>query len=255
MSSNYIPNPGIPPQPQTKKMKPLLWILAGCGTLMVLAVAIVIAIGAFGWYSFKNSEWSKNPQMAAARFALSQNPAIEVVSMDDEKSTITIKEKSTGKVITMNAEDISKGKISFSENGKETFTIQANEEGKTGNIEFKSDKGTMKIGGSNSVELPEWVPSYPGSTPEGNFSMNSDEGTTQSFSFTTQDSAENVIEFYETGLKNAGLKVTKGTYNQGGITTGTVAASDDDQKRTASIAATNENNETKVNVTFMTKSK
>jgi hypothetical protein len=254
MSSNFNPNPGIPmqPQAQAKKIKPWVWILAGCGTLLVLSIVVIIGAVTFGIYKFNNSEFAKNPAMAAAKFALSQNPDIEVISTDNETSTFTIKDKRTGKIITMNANEIGKGKISFSEDGKEAVTIQTNNEGSTGNIEVKSDKGTMKLG-ETSVNLPDWIPAYPGSSPTGNFSMEGDEGTTNSFSFTTTDSVEDVINFYDKSLKDAGLKVTKGSYQQDGKTSGYVAGSDADSKRTASIGVATNANETQVSVSFVIK--
>lgn len=219
--SNYATSGFQPPiDAQPKKKSPLAWILIGCGSFLVLGI-IVVAIG--GWFVYNKAKeagldpelMEKNPAMATAKFITALNPDIEIVSVDDDKGMITFREKKTGKTVTVNLDDAMDGKIQFSEDGKELVTIDANG-GESGSVEIKSDKGSVKIGQGSSQDIPAWFPSYPGSAPEGTFSIQTPEGHTTSFRFVTKDSVERVSSFYEDELRETGLKVTTSTTRQAG---------------------------------------
>jgi hypothetical protein len=105
--------------------------------------------------------------------------------------------------------------------------------------------------GAGSEKLPDWLPAYPGSSPQGAFSMQNPKETTGSFSFVTKDSIEQVMRYYEGALKKAGLKVTSNTMQQDGRTNlGVVTAEEAGNKRKAVVNATASPEGINVGVTF-----
>ncbi|HWP42789.1 MAG TPA: hypothetical protein VNO14_06115 [Blastocatellia bacterium] len=124
-------------------------------------------------------------------------------------------------------------------------------EGDSGTVEIKTREGQVKIGGGSSASLPDWVPQYPGVEVTGSYSVTSDKADSAGFSFTTGDSVEQVVSFYEDGLEGAGLKVTTSLSREGdGVKQGTVVGQDEANKRSASIYAQAEGSGVRVTVTY-----
>ncbi|HXF38820.1 MAG TPA: biopolymer transporter ExbD [Blastocatellia bacterium] len=83
----------LPPQqslpPPKKKSNVMVWVLAVCGTLIV----IVVIVGLM----------QKNPGLAIAKRMVEANPDIlEIVSVDDEKRLITMRNKQTSETFSLN---------------------------------------------------------------------------------------------------------------------------------------------------------
>lgn len=262
--SNYAPpttpmgySPG--PQPPPKKSKVWIWVLAGCGSFVLLGVIVVMVGGFFIWNKAKEAGFDpelmeKNPAMAAAKIIAATNPDIEVVSTNDAKGTITLREKKTGKTITINLEDARSGRISFQQEGEDPVTIEAQGEGGSGSVEMKSSEGTAKFGGGALEEVPDWLPEYPGVTIQGNFSMKGTDKSAGHFTFTTQDSIEQVVSFFNDNLTAAGLNVRRNVMQQDGKTSlGTVTGQDAEKKRTAAMTAIAGDKGTQVSVSFEVK--
>jgi hypothetical protein len=248
---------GQPPYqqaPTPKKGKALMWTLIGCGGFLALSVIAVVAIGWFGYNKAKQAGFDpdlmqRNPALAAAKIAMMNNPDVEYVSIDESKNTITVKDKKTGKEITISAEKAKDGKIVVLEDGKEKVSIQG---GTDGSAEIKTPEGTFKAG-SNSGKLPDWLPQYPGVTIEGTYSVDSTESSGAGFTFTTDDSIEEVIDYYEDALKEEGFKITRSTTNTNGQTTGSIVGNDADYKRNVVISASIVEGSTKVTLVSQTK--
>jgi hypothetical protein len=84
--------------------------------------------------------------------------------------------------------------------------------------------------------------------------MQGGEGEGGSFHFTTKDPAGNVIAFYETALKNAGMKVTSNSTREGGaVSGGMVMGEDQAKKRNVMVTIGAGDQGTAVNVVFSTK--
>jgi len=255
----FPPQQSFPPPPQ-KKSNVMLWVLAGCGTFIVLGVIAVV----LGYFFVVNKAkeagldpdlMQKRPALAVAKMMVAANPDVELVSVDDEKGLITIKDKKTGKTVTVNLEEAQKGKITFKGDGAdEEVTLEAKGEGENGSLEMKSKDGSAVFGAGASAKLPDWFPSYPGAEVKGTFSAQGKDGEGGSFGFSTADSIERVVKFYEDNLKAAGLKVTTNTVQQNGaVSMGSLAAEDEGKKRTAFINAFSEKSQTQVTVVFASK--
>ena len=205
------PEPGGPPQ---KKSKVLIWVLAGCGGLIALMIIVMVA----GGLLIKNriAESGGNPGFAAAKMLAAMNPDVEVVSADEGAGKITLREKKTGKTVTLNFQDIKKGRISFEDETGEKVDIQTEGEGGRGSMTMKSSEGTMQWGTGSLADVPGWVPKFPGGQVVGSFSAQGKGQDGGSFQLKCDGSVQKVADYYEQALKGAGMKVEKHTMQADG---------------------------------------
>jgi hypothetical protein len=231
-------------------------VLGGCGTVILLGV---IAAAILGYLAYRKgqevvNDMERNPAMAAAKLAVAMNPDLETVSVNEGRGTITVKDRRTGKIVTVNFDDVKDGKLTVRGDDGEDVTISAKGSEGSGSLEVKTDKGSVKFGAGSSAEnMPDWLPSYPGAKAEGVFSMRGGDGSTGSFSFTTTDSVDQVMSYYETELKGEDLKVSVTTTRQNGVGGGVVTGEDKSNGRTAVITVGAKAGGTQVNVTFASK--
>jgi hypothetical protein len=220
---------------QGKKGLPVLaWIAIGCGGLVVLAG---IAFTVLGWLAVGKmkdvaSDFEDNPTKATAELVVRMNPDLEMVESDDDAGTITVREKSSGKVVTMNYEDIEEGRISFeSEEGRVEITGQG--QGGEGVMTISTDEGETRIGGGGAI--PDWVPAHPATTARQSLLRSTGPaGDNGQASFTVDAAADDVAAFYKAELEEAGYTVSVTTYsgNEGSVSvvsgqkdSGTIVAS------------------------------
>jgi hypothetical protein len=222
-----------------KKTSPLVWILVGVLAFFVLIGGLFIAGGLFVAKKVVDSTggtdaMQKNPALAAARMMATLNPDVEIVSTDENAGTLTVREKSSGKVITMNADDIKNGKLTFSD----------------------STGAKVSIGGGTDVKLPEWLPAYPGVKMEGGISAASGDGSGGMATFKTNDESAKVLSFYREGLKASGLTETS-TVNFSGAGSGgkggALTMQDEAQKRHATITVNTTDEGTQVSLIYGSK--
>lgn len=251
------PPPGFPPQsapPLRKGLSPLAWIGIGCGALAVLAaIGFTVMIVAGGWFLKKQADkLEKNPTLTVAEWYVRANPDYEIVSTDEDSGTITIKEIKTGEEMTVNAKDLKEGKLSVkTKDGTAVFDASA----KDAMIKVTDEKGsqvaTLQAGGAAPQNLPSWLPVYPGGTVQGTFDTKGTDGRSASFTVATPDAGDKVLSFYESRLKEAGLKVDStitGTSGegQGGILT----ASSENPRRQVSVLVGSSDGQTTATLTF-----
>jgi hypothetical protein len=240
--------PGPPPLPP-KKTNPIVWILAGLFGLIVLAGIVMIAGGLF--IAKKVHDASGNPALATAKLLAMANPDMEILSSDDSKGTVTIKDKKTGKVITMNFDQLSKGKIEFEEEDGKKVTMDASGEG----LDIRgSDGADVQIGTHASAKLPDWLPAYPGATAQSAFSMHGENESGASVNFTTTDSVEKISKYYQDAFKAAGLTVNANTMSQDGRTAGGMITGESaDQRRSAVVNIASGDDGVTVGITYSDK--
>lgn len=248
-----------PPPPTTpsgmpaprKGMGPLGWIAIGCGAIALIAF---LAIVAGGWFvKSKVDQYKDNPTIAAAEIMVRANPDLELVSSDPEKGTMTIKNSKTGETVTMNAEDIENGKLTF-ETAEGTTEIDASQAGETGSIKVSgADGAEVTWGGEAPKNLPDWVPVIAGATVQGAMDATNAEERTASFALSTDESLDAVVDFYETKLEEAGLKVTKNTMDVNGERSAMVSGTSEDEKRSVVAIIGVQNGTTQANINFTEK--
>lgn len=240
MSTPYPPTPPPPQAPVVppKKTSPWVWILGGCGVLVVLIILALVATGLFVAKKVKDAGidpdlMKKNPAVAITKMLAAANPNIEIVNIDEDRGIVTVLDKKTGKTLTMNFEDVKKGKIVMKGEDGEEVTMQGGE-GAAGIFSMKSKAGNVNIGGKWNP--PSWVPTYPGAAVTASASGQDVEGTGGAGFFQTSDSLEKVLDYYESELKSAGLQVSRNVFSPDGKNTmGSLVGTDEANKRYVNV--------------------
>ncbi|HWZ43608.1 MAG TPA: hypothetical protein VNW97_09020 [Candidatus Saccharimonadales bacterium] len=242
----------LPPVAPAKKSNVLLWILGGCGTLILICI---IAVAGFSFWAMNKAKQAgidpelakKNPGLVGARMAVAMNKDLEMVSSNDAAGTIVVRDKRTGKVTSMKFDPEKKTMVIVDENGKEgTITLNS------GNVEMKGPDGTVKIG-ANTDKAPAWVPVYPGASPQSVLSASAEGEQTGTAGFTTPDSTEKVMSYYGDQLKSGGFKVSTTSNTTDGKVAGIVNGEDKVGKRSVLVTATPDDKGTNVSVSFTIK--
>ena len=241
-----------------RRISPVVWILVAVAALFVLGGIAVVGGGLFLIHKVKEAGVDSNlmrtrPGLALARLLAATNADIEIVSVDDAKGTITLRQKSTGKSTTIDFDQARNGKFTFREDGKSTVTVEANSDGPEGRFQVKSGGDSVTIGANQGI-LPAWIPGYPDSKPQSNFSSTGKQGSAAVFTFDTKDSPKDVIAFYEHGLKQRGFRITATSRSDsGGSSSGMVSAEDDANRRTVLVTAGNGSSGTTVSLSYQQK--
>lgn len=250
------PPPQVPVPQKSSGSKVLIWVIGIIAGLIVLSFGSCAVIGFYTLHKMKQAGFDsdlakKNPTLAGAKLAVSMNPDTEVVSSDDSAGTITVRDKKTGKVVTMKFDPEKKSMVITDDKGN-TTSMTTTGEGSNATMEMKSSEGTVKIG-STSDKPPDWVPAYPGSTPQNTFSATTNGDQSGSYIFTTKDPADKIISFYGDTLKSSGFTVSNMTTTSNGKVGGMVSGEDKASKRTVVVSIGTEDDGTHVNVTFAKK--
>jgi hypothetical protein len=246
-----------PPSPEAKKKgRTVFWILGGCIVLVIVASIILLTGGYFlaRKVGLDPALMKSDPTLAVAKMMATVNPDVEVLSVDEDKGLIRMREKKTGKTMTMNLKDAQKGKFVFQDDKEGNIEIQAKGEGDNASVEVRSDKGTMRMGAGSKADLPDWLPAYRGAESAGVFSLSGEDSNAGSCTFKTSDSVENVASFYENALKQAGFTVQKTTTQVPGKGSFIMLmAEDSSNRRTANVTAAKSEEGTTITMTFETK--
>ncbi len=243
------------------KSNVLLWVVGIFAGLIVLGIVAMVAGGWFLAHKAKQAGLDpgllqRNPAIAITKMIAAVNKDVEVVSVDEGKGLVTVLDKKTGERMTLNFEDIQQGRIQFKTGKNETLTVQAptSPDARSWAMEAKTPEGaTAKFGAGADVKIPDWIPSYRSSTPQGTSSLQGSHGQSGSYQFTTKDALNDVLSFYDQRLKQAGFKITSQSATAVGVAGGVLSAEDAGQKRTVVVTATPGDGGTTVNVLFQVK--
>ena len=89
-----------------KGISPVVWVLVGIfGFFLLAGVIFTIVVGTFVHKA------TKNPALTAAKLLAMANPDVQIVDSDDRRNTVTLRDKKTGETITVDLDQIQKGKI------------------------------------------------------------------------------------------------------------------------------------------------
>jgi hypothetical protein len=232
-----MPQPAAGTAPVKRKTSPIIWVLIILLGLFVLGGVAVVGAGYFFLQKAKQAGVDpdliqRNPGLAVAKLVAAANPDAEIVKTDEQAGTITIRDRKTGKTIT----------VTFDQAKNGVFRFSADDDGKTATVEIGAGK------------VPSWVPAYPGAAGTGTFSVKGDSadgsGEGGTFTFTTKDSADQVIGFFQEKMKEMGMKVNlSGGAGQGRM----IIATDEAETRSLSVAVAESSGESTVNVTYSRK--
>jgi hypothetical protein len=209
-----IPPPPPPPFPPVadplarRRTSPLVWILVAVMGLFLIGAMGVAAVrffvGRVAERAGIDSElWRSNPAAAVARMLAATDADLQVLDTDTSNGRVRLRNRRTGKEVVVNFDDVRRGRIRFSADAD------------------NGGSASVEIGGS-SARLPSWLPEYPNSTAKPVFSVkgDSDQGTGEAgtFTFTTSDSPEKVLAFYQDKADELGMRVelrTSGSHGGG----------------------------------------
>jgi len=240
----------IPPLPAKtpKKGRFLFWALGGC--ILLLIVALIVGL----FIAHRLGLNSGPPGAALAKLLLRNNPEIEIVSVDEDRGIIRVRDKKSGRVLTIDLENAQEGKIVLTDGTHQKLEIKTRGGDKDTAVEVQSADGSMSVGAGDEVRLPAWLPPYPNAESAGATGFNANQGKSGSFSFKSQDSVEAVAAFYEKALNRAGFRIDKSSSRipgKGSIMV--LSASDDKTGRTANMTAARIDDGTTVNLAFETR--
>jgi hypothetical protein len=124
--SSPQPSSGVPTVPQKSSgTKILLWIVGIVVGLILISFGSCAAIGFYAIHKVRQAGFDSdlmktNPGLATAKMAVALNPDTEIVSSNDKAGTIVVRNKKTGKVVTMSFDPQKKAMVITDENGKTT---------------------------------------------------------------------------------------------------------------------------------------
>lgn len=218
-----------PPSPESKKgLSGLAVVGIGCLSIVALAGIAGILLINKGCQKVKEitEESGGNPAKLMAKLAVAANPDLEIISTDESKGEMTLRDKKSGKSITMPLNDLAKGKFTIQEADGKTTTVDVSEAAEGGKMTIQGPDGkTVISSGAQAASLPPWIPTYPGASPkEGGFSSETPEGRSGTHSFSSPDAVEKVKAFYADKLKAAGFETSVSTMEAGGSQTATISA-------------------------------
>jgi hypothetical protein len=228
VSGAYCPSCGAPVSGATaavtprRRTSPLVWILVVVLGLFVVGGILTMAGGLFLVHKAREAGVDpdllrRNPGLAVGKMLAAVNPDVEVVKTDDGAGTITVRDKKTGKVVTLTFDEARKGNFKFEAHG---------DDGKNATVEFNGASG----------KIPAEVPVYPGAKVEGTFSVTGDggggTGSAYQYTFTTSDPARQVMSFYHNKLEDAGMKLALTTNTADG---GMLIGEDDARGETINV--------------------
>lgn len=250
--------PTVPPAvspPAGKRMSPWVWCALGCGGVLVVFVVIALVGGLFVGRKVRafTRDAEANPAVAAARMIVRMNPELEEVSADTAAGTLTIRNRTSGETITLNASDIERGRVSFSGADGGELSIEAGAEDRPASFRVRTPEGDFAMQSGDADDLPDWVPSYPRGEGRQTWTMQGPEGVSGGVTYRSTDAFEIVIAHYEKALKDAGFEVTASTFQQDGqIAGGVLNGVHESDKRRVSVVFGAEDGGVQVTVTYGT---
>ena len=233
---------------EKKGLSPWAWVAIGCGGLLVLFAIVVTMSGIFFAKKVGDmaEDFQENPA-AAAEMLIKMNPELELVESDRDAGTITIRNQEDGQVITVNYEDIEKGKLSFeTDEGEVSFSATGDSEEGLLTV-TKDGEEAMQFGSSDMDDVPDWVPMLPGSTTTGTYSASTPDGVGGSFQMTSSGSVDEVLAYYVEQLEDDGWSVQKSEYAGPDGKGGQVIASLEDRTVMVILSATEDGTQAMVN--------
>ncbi|MGB3976941.1 MAG: hypothetical protein WBM02_11630 [bacterium] len=224
---------------KTKKgLGPLAWVGIGCGIIVLIIIIVTVAGGLFIAGKVKDTadDFKKNPELAAARLIVKTNPDLEEVAYDEKKGTITFRNKDTDETITASFADIKDGKFSIQGKGGESVVFESSEEDEGHSMKITTGEGSYEIAaGDTGRKAPDWIPLPDNPALEDYYSMKSDNNESGSFSFNSERSMKEIVEFY------------KQAFEANGYQTSTYSVSDDENEG-AGVVGDNEDQNLNIKV-------
>ncbi len=257
-----------------KGLSPLAWIAIGCGGLLIIGVLAVTVGTAIFVKKAKDfvEDIDENPAATLGKTFAAFNPEIEYIDSDEEDGTVTFYNKKEDEEYVVNVKDIRDGKFSFTgPEGKVEFNASA--EG--GGITIDSPEGTTRIaasadqgavtvtdaagetvarfGSADLGELPAGLAVYPGAELGGSYSGVQADQRAGAVTMTTEDSLDQVVQFYEKILDEGDFKIQNRTRTSQGATEMAILTAENGDGVSVNLVATQEDGKTQAVLNYSQK--
>jgi hypothetical protein len=252
------PPPAAPPPPPTPgkgSNRTVIIVLCIIGALILIIGGCVTTCAYFAHKKVKEytQQAEKNPTMAAISLAAAVHPDIQVVSKNERTGKITLRNKKTGEVVTLDTNDftpdgVGKALAQVTKGQKPTVETSAPSEAAetpaartaetTASEESPPAPAAPRISAAKAASLaaavrrfPVFVSAYPGSQTTDAMQNTYGKGTLGNYEFLTSDAAEDVADYYEKQLTKAGFTIAarNAGSNDNGSTLTLIATSTDSQ--------------------------
>lgn len=214
------------PAPVKSGVPVWVWIIVAFVGVIMLAGVAVVATGVF-----VAKQVASNPSAAIAKMAELANPNIQVLGMDEATGKVTIKDKESGKTVTISLDELQQGKI-----------------------DFTTDEGKVSIGPGAEGKTPAWVPLYPGAKQTTIMSSQTDDADAGTLMLEAKEEFGKVKSWYEEQIKAGGYTNQATTSTDGSEGPGAVLiASKNDEKQSLQVMLNTEAEFTRVTITYGSK--
>jgi hypothetical protein len=270
------PPPPPPPPPAKSGNRTLIIVLCILGAILIIIGGCVSTCAYFGWKASKKArEYSlvaqRNPQFAAISLAASLHPDIQIVSKDEAAGKITLRNKKTGEVVTLDLNNYSSANIGktmeqFAKGMKPAPThsgamaegesepapsVSEEQPAEPRPVEKKISPARAAAQSAVMKKFPDCVPTYRGARTL-DATLNTFAGNTVgNYAFATGDAPETVADFYEKKFTAAGFTIlTRGNGSNDNGSTVSLIAQHTDPQISISFAAGIDNGKTRVDIGF-----
>jgi hypothetical protein len=271
------PPPPPPPPPPAAPVKgsnrTLIIVLCILGGILLIIGGCVATCTYYGYKKAKDysADAKKDPQLAAISFIASINPNLQIVSKDAAARKITIKNKKTGEVVTLDLNDLSSDNMEkaveqFAKGQKVSPPAKSDSEASEPATapamteepppppkpaQERISPARSSAQGAVLKKFPAFIPAYRGGKTSEATLQTIMGNTIGNYVFTTDDSDETVADFYEKALTDAGFTIAgrNNGSNDNGATISLIAQHTDPQMMTM-VTIENDKGKTHVDINF-----
>jgi len=157
------------------------WLLIG---VAAFAVLFIIGVSVVTYLFVKKAEQvARNPLSAIVQIAAAANPDVDVLDVNETTGKVTIRDKKTGKTVTIDGDAIKDGKISID-----------------------TEDGHAVLGSGANLKTPDWVFMPGGAKLVGGMTANGKDGAGGTVVFTSAEPLDALKSFFEDKYKAAGYE-------------------------------------------------
>ena len=157
------------------------WLLIG---VAAFAVLFIIGVSVVTYMFVKKAEQvARNPVSAIVQIAAAANPDIDVLDVNENTGKVTIRDKKTGKTVTIDGDAIKDGRISID-----------------------TEDGHAVLGAGANIKTPDWVFMPGGAKLVGGMTANGKDGVGGTVVFTSTEPIDALKSFFEEKYKAAGYE-------------------------------------------------
>lgn len=182
------------------------WVVA----VILLGLVAMAGLGFYWMHKAKEAGLNpelirKNRDLAAAELAVIRSGEVRVLSRNDAAGTMVVRDKKTGKTTSLKFDPATKSMVAASEQAKPTKAV-TDPNSAAPPVKNSGESLNINPGG---IDIPSWVPVYPGASPQNNTSVNDNQKQSGTYTFISGDAPDKLLSYYSDQLASAGMKLIK----------------------------------------------